>query len=71
MIFDYYFGIPPGGGHSQTLLFDLVSKKYQRFWLFDQTHIHPWGRSTLGFLSGLCMSSAGGGGGAAAVIFCA
>ena len=53
-----------GGGHCQTLLLLLVSKKYHRIWLLDQTHIQPTGNSTSGFLSLLVYSSGLGGGGA-------
>lgn len=32
-------------------------QKYQRCWLLLHTHIHPAGRFTLGFFSGLCISA--------------
>ena len=50
------------GGHFQTLLFVLVSKKYHRFWLLDHTHIQPDGKSTAGLTSGDSKSNGSAGG---------
>lgn len=50
------------GGHFQTLLFVLVSKKYHLFWLLDQTQIHPDGKSTAGLTSGDSKSKGSAGG---------
>jgi hypothetical protein len=58
--------LPPGGGHSQTLLLFVVLKKYHRFWDLDQTDIQPGGSLILGFWFGFCKST-----GAAAAAACA
>lgn len=59
-------GIPPGGGHCQTLLFVFVSKKYHLLLLLDHTHIQPCGKFTLGLGVGsvefVCVGDIGGGG---------